>query len=367
MLKQIFPTLGRFRFAVQIVMLFATVYGGALLGSYMVDRVSQALPSLSCAYDKLTGDHCILIVDQHQLHHRIGEALTRGHDVTLKVFIPTLVSVATFFALFFFLNKAFCGWVCPMGTVQELLYRVGRWLKRPLNRLNPTNVGKVRPVKWVMLLALVLGLPLLAGMGVVANELGDPYCQVCPSRLATTLLTGDVEQVAVRTSTGVNFFLGAAGNALFGFVIIAALAVRQPFCRICPLLSWNALFQRLSPMRLVKQQYDKCEKCGICAKACPMDIHEIGCNHGSAAFNEDCTLCGRCAEYCPDDDVIQIRFFGLRLFGSSRDYYKNRVKQESPEGMRKKRVIPIASGAAPEKASVRGEPFDTTQDRAVEP
>ncbi len=343
MLKTLFPTLGRFRFTVQIMMLFVTVYGGALLGSYTVDRISQALPSLSCAYDKMTGDHCILIVTQHQLHHRIGEALVKAQEVTLKVFIPTLISVAIFFSFFFFLNKAFCGWVCPMGTVQELLFRIGRRLGRPLNRLGPSKVGKVRPVKWLLLLALVLGLPLLAGMGVAANELGDPYCQVCPSRLATTLLTADAEQIAVRTSTTVNFALGALGNALFGFVIIAALAVRQPFCRICPLLSWNALFQRLSPMRLVKKQYDKCEKCGVCEKACPMDIHEIGREHGSKAFHEDCTLCGRCAEYCPDDDVIQIRFFGFRLFGSSRDYYKSRVKQETPEGMRKKRVIPIQS------------------------
>jgi ferredoxin len=341
MLKTLFPTLGHFRFTVQIAMLFLTVYGGALLGSYTVDRISQALPALSCAYDKMTGDHCILIVNQHQFHHRVGEALVKAQGITLKVFIPTLLSVGVFFMFFFFLNKAFCGWVCPLGTVQELLYRIGRRLGRPLNRFKQENVGRVRPVKWLMLLVLVLALPTMAGMGVVGNELGDPFCQVCPSRLATTLLTADTEQIAVRTSTGVNLFLGALGNAMFGFIIIAALAARQPFCRICPLLSWNALFQKLSPMRLVKKQYDKCEKCGVCEKACPMDIHEIGSEHGKKAFHEDCTLCGRCAEFCPDDDVIQIRFFGIKLFGSSRDYYKKRVKQESPEGMPKKRVINI--------------------------
>jgi len=93
MLKTIFPTLTRFRFTIQILMLFVTVYGGALLGTYTVDRISQALPSLACAFDKQTGDHCILIVTQHQLHHRIGEALNKAQEITYNVFIPTLISV----------------------------------------------------------------------------------------------------------------------------------------------------------------------------------------------------------------------------------------------------------------------------------
>ena len=122
-------------------------------------------------------------------------------------------------------------------------------------------------MKWVLLLVLVLGLPLAAGLGVTPHVTGDAFCQVCPSRLATTLLTGDTEQAAIRTGGVLDFAFGALANTLFGFVLIAGLAVRQPFCRICPLLAFNALFQRLSPMRLVKRPHEKCAKCGICAQA----------------------------------------------------------------------------------------------------
>jgi ferredoxin len=341
MLKSLFPTLGRFRFVVQLTMLVLTVYGSALVGSYAAEKISGALPALSCAYDKQNGAYCILVPLQHQMHHRIGDALVKGQQVLTGAVLPLVMMLLSFYVFFLFLNKAFCGWICPLGTVQELLYKLGRRLNRPLHQLEPRNVGQVRPVKWILFLALVLLLPLLAGMGVAPDQVGDPYCQVCPSRLATTLLTADTEQLAVRTETPINFALGAFGNALFGFVIIAALAVRQPFCRVCPLMAMNALFQKWSPMRLVKAQHEKCEKCGVCEKACPMDIHEIAREHGKRAFHEDCTLCGRCAEYCPDDGVIQIKFFGIPLFKSGREYYKQRIKLETPEGMPKKRVIPI--------------------------
>lgn len=332
MFKSIFPTLGRFRLFIQIVMLLLTVYGSNVVGFYMAEKISNALPALSCAFDQQNGAYCVLIPTQHQLHHRVGEALVKAQQLTFQMVLPLLFTLLTFFTFFVVLSKVFCGWICPLGTIQELINKLGRRLNLPLRRFEDGSVSKVRPVKWLMLIVLVLALPLLAGLGVTPHATGDAYCQVCPSRLATTLLTANTDQMAIRTGSTLDFAFGAIANTLFGFMLVAAFAVRQPFCRICPMLSFNATFQRLSPMRLVKKQHDKCDKCGICAKACPMDIHEIASEHGSKAFHEDCTLCGRCVEFCPDDGVIQMKWGPLTLFGSSREYYKQRMKGEMPDG-----------------------------------
>jgi ferredoxin-type protein NapH len=339
--------LGRLRFAVQLSMLVFLLYGGALLGHYAADKLSGTLPALSCAYDNQSSDYCVLIPFQHQVHHRVGEGLVRLQQFSVELILPLLFTLLSFLLLFVVLNKAFCGWICPLGTIQELMYRLGRKLGRPLQRLQPGRVEKARPVKWLMLVGLVFTLPLAAGLGVAPHAAGDAFCQVCPSRVLTSLATGDGEQLAVNTQGWADLAFGALRAFLAGFVIIAALAVRQPFCRICPMLALHATFRRLSPTRLVKRQHDRCEKCGICHQACPMDIHEIWRQHGSKAFHEDCTLCGRCAEFCPDDGVIQIKAGPLTLFGSSRDYYRVRVKAEKPDGSRaKRRALKPGGGGA---------------------
>ncbi len=331
-------SLGRLRLGVQLFMLVFLLYGGAILGHYLADKISGTLPALACAYDEQTSDYCVLIPFQHQVHHRLGEGLVRLQQFSMNLIIPLLFTLGSFLLLFMVLNKAFCGWICPLGTVQELMYRLGRRLSRPVHRLMPGKVERVRPVKWLVLLILVFGLPLATGLGVTPHAAGDAFCQVCPSRIITTLATGNAEQLAVNTRGWADLAFGALRAFLAGFVIIAALAVRQPFCRICPMLALHATFRRLSPTRLVKRQHDRCEKCGICHQACPMDIHEIWHKDGSSAFHEDCTLCGRCAEYCPDDGVIEIKVGPLTLFGSSRDYYRARIKDEKPDGNQSHRL-----------------------------
>ena len=326
------PSLGRVRLSVQLAMFVLFVWGASVVGHYAAEKVADALPALSCAYDMENAGYCVLIPLQHQMHHRVGQALVSAQQVGLKILLPLALTLLTFLAFFFVLGKAFCGWVCPLGTLQELVQRVGRRLGLPLHALDKTGTRRVRPVKWLILLGLVLALPLLTGLGVTPHEFGNPYCDVCPARIATTLLTGNTEQLAINAASPLSFAIGALGNTLFGFVAVGALAIRQPFCRICPMLALNGAFRHLSLTRLVKAPHDKCASCGICAQACPMDIHEIQRRSGRAAFHEDCTLCGRCAEYCPEDDVIAIKFGPWRLFRSTRAYYKRRIKGESPQG-----------------------------------
>jgi formate hydrogenlyase subunit 6/NADH:ubiquinone oxidoreductase subunit I len=315
---------------VQFCAFILFVYGGLVTGYYLEDKLSGSLPALSCAYDLKGSDLCTLIPLQHQMDHRLGEVLANGGNLMMGL-MPSLMTLATFLLLFVFLNKAFCGWICPLGTFQELLQILGQKLGMQCREsLDEGLVKRIRPVKWFILLLLVFGFPLLAGMGMVNHDLGDPFCSICPSRILTTLATGDTSQIHVDTANATTIVLSVLANFLFGLMLALGLTFRQPFCRICPMLALHAVFRKLGLLRLVKQATPRCERCGLCAKACPMDIREIHTDmvRSNVTF-EDCTLCGRCVEFCPDKSVLQLKYTVIPLFSADPAYFKRRKKAQT--------------------------------------
>ncbi|HEB95262.1 MAG TPA: 4Fe-4S binding protein [Sedimenticola thiotaurini] len=315
---------------VQVTAFVFLVFGG-LFGSYyyLADKLSGALPALSCAYDYQSSDYCTLITFQHQLAHRVGPGLTGDIDL-MSGLMPFAVTFGTFVLLFVVLNKAFCGWICPLGTFQELLNMLGRKLGlRQTEGLSRNTVQRLRPVKWLLLLLLVFGFPLLTGLGWLDHDLRDPYCKICPSRILTTLATGNGGELTLDQASPVTLVLSLAADFLFGLMIALALTLRQPFCRICPMLALHAVFRKIGLLRLVKQATPRCDRCGLCARACPMDIGEIHTEMEKRDVTfDDCTLCGRCVEFCPDREVLQLRYLGLPLFSSSPEYFKRRKRAQ---------------------------------------
>jgi polyferredoxin len=315
---------------VQLSAFLFFVYGGLLTGYYLDDKISRALPALSCAYDFQGADLCTLIPIQHQMDHRLGVAIVNGGNLLMGV-MPTLITLGTFLLLFVVLNKAFCGWICPLGTFQEILQIIGQKLGLQRHEsLSKDLVSRIRPVKWFILLLLVFAFPLLAGMGMLNHDLGDPFCRICPSRILTTLANGDTSQVYVNTANTTTIVTSLLADFLFGLMLALGLTVRQPFCRICPMLALHAVFRKIGLLRLVKNATPRCDRCGLCAKACPMDIHEIHTDmeRRNVTF-EDCTLCGRCVEFCPDKDVLQLKYTRFPVFSASPQYFKQRKKQQS--------------------------------------
>jgi len=193
------------------------------------------------------------------------------------------------------LGRWICGWLCPFGLIQDLVYRIPFFKKIrtfPYERF-------LRWLKYAVLGVLVIGLPLLSAF---KGVLVPWFCKIlCP---AGTLL-GGIPLVTADPSFRIGFLFWWKVGVLAA-ILLLSLLISRPFCRyLCPLGAIYGMFNRIA---LVHLDYasEKCVDCGKCETVCPMGIDP------KAQFNSaECIRCGRCARSCPVD-ALHVRF-GLRM------------------------------------------------------
>jgi polyferredoxin len=92
---------------------------------------------------------------------------------------------------------------------------------------------------------------------------------------------------------------------------------------VCPIGAINSLFNKHSLLTLQKDG-DKCTKCRICLRACPMDIEEIYEEKGKTKISsKECIHCYRCVELCPEEDCLSVAFLEKKLLSSKSPYKKS--------------------------------------------
>lgn len=223
-------------------------------------------------------------------------------------------------------SKLFCGYLCPLGTVQDLLMKLRNTIGwRGIVIKNGTVADKVlRVIKYVLLFWIFYSTA-------TASELFcknlDPYYAVATGFKGEITLWMSLISVAAVILCGfmVNMFwckylcpLGAISNSLKFWVWIVVLAaayyllgtigVNVPwwallaaFCVVGYLLEILCGKPGLQVLHIMKND-SKCTHCGLCTKACPYGIDVAGCRAG-AVNAVDCTLCGECTAVCPVDAI----------------------------------------------------------------
>lgn len=188
------------------------------------------------------------------------------------------------------LGRVVCGFLCPFGLVQDLLYKIPFFAKR---KNMPGHKGLVW-IKYVILALMVVILPMFA---VNAYGISDPwFCKyLCPSGT----LFGGIPLIAAND--GLQQALGGLfiwKMSVLLVILVWSLWVYRPFCKyLCPL---GAIYGWFNPIALSRFQMDKeaCIDCKKCKAACPMDI-PVYAKPNSA----ECIKCGKCLQACPTDCI----------------------------------------------------------------
>jgi polyferredoxin len=215
--------------------------------------------------------------------------------MNLKVFlltgrIPPLHPAGMFLLLAFLgiswlLRKSFCSWLCPVGTLSEALWRLGRQTFDRTFRLPRWLDIPLRGLKY-----LLLGLFLYAvgSMSVPAIRafLEGPYG-----------LIDDVKML--------NFFrfLGVTGAIVVGLLIMVSVFVQNFWCRyLCPYGALMGLASLASPLR-IRRDTVRCIDCAKCAKACPS---LLAVDQLISIRSAECTGCLDCVAVCPAAGALQM-------------------------------------------------------------
>ena len=173
-------------------------------------------------------------------------------------------------------NKIICGWVCPFGALQELIYSIPILQKIKKKKLPFVLTNTIRVCLFITALLLMFGI--IGGRkGFIIYHYVNPF----------NLFNLDFEAFGILLT-----------------VIIALLVsfiAYRPFCQfICPfgLISWMS--ERISIFR-VRIDREKCTQCGACIKACPLEAAEGRVN--GKKMPADCFSCARCLNVCPVDAI----------------------------------------------------------------
>jgi polyferredoxin len=191
----------------------------------------------------------------------------------------------SFLAMSFLFRKAFCSWLCPVGTISEYLWRLGQKLfRRNFTLPRSLDLG-LRGLKY-----LLLGFFVWAVTSMAADELSalmnSPYGVIA-----------DVKML--------NFFrhMGEAGAITLGVLVVASLLVQNFWCRyLCPYGALLGITSLFSPAR-IRRNPETCIDCAKCAQACPsaLPVDKL-----VTIRSAECTGCLECVAVCPARDALSL-------------------------------------------------------------
>lgn len=318
----------RFRFWFQFGAFALMVYGG-----YLAIDLGSRLPLFSCGYNQEgRAGVCYLLPLQHQLG-RAWPVLFSAASITI------LTGFAVFFLWFIVLNKGWCGFICPLGTIQDWLTAARRRLNVRFGKYTLGQFRQLTRVKYI-LLALMILIPLGIGGGLWSHDLSPPFCLICPARMILPLFTGDTTQLTVDFSSKTAVVMTTIGMMMTALFLVGSFVKKRFFCFLCPMSALHYLISKPALLKL-KKDGAKCTRCGDCYRVCDLEIREIADEVTKKdIMTDDCTLCLKCVASCPEDGALKATFAGIPIFESTEAGFIKRMNQGVSDDQRDRNPKP---------------------------
>lgn len=212
----------------------------------------------------------------------IHDAHPAGFFILMAVILVSLV-----------FGKSFCSWLCPIGTLSEMIadfgdkiqkklfkkiYRLPRWLDYIL-----------RSLKYLLLGFFVYSIFFVMTTTALKMFLDSPYNLIADVKMY--YFFADISRLAL---------------IVIASLFVLSIFIRNFWCRyLCPYGALLGIASLLSPQK-IKRDASSCIDCALCAKACPS---QIKVDKISTVFSDECSTCMSCVDACPVADTLELKSY----------------------------------------------------------
>ena len=174
------------------------------------------------------------------------------------------------------LGRMICGFLCPFGFIQDLLYKI------PVPKIKKNRFTEVLSyLKYVILIIFVVLIPIV--------KLVPGFCKyICPAGTLEAGIPLVIMDANLQSKIG---WLFSWKVFVLCIILLACMFSYRSFCRfLCPL---GAIYSFFNPIAFfgITVDKNKCNGCNACVRKCKMDIKKVG--------DHECIHCGECLSVCP--------------------------------------------------------------------
>ncbi|NDV27343.1 4Fe-4S binding protein [Desulfovibrio sp. JC010] len=200
------------------------------------------------------------------------------HPAGLTIFIAVMV-------MSLIVRKGFCGYLCPVGFIHNLLHRLGRKTGKQITIKGKIELGMLIP-KYILLAFFANMVFFKMSAREVDAFIHSPYNFTAEARM-------------------LHFFTDMSLTAalVVGAIIVLGVFIPYFWCRfLCPYGALLGILSKASPIA-IKRDEEKCISCGKCNKACPGGI-EVDTK--KTINSAECVGCTQCINACPVDGCLNV-------------------------------------------------------------
>ncbi len=266
----------------------------------------------------------------------IGMYFLFASPAWLLAVLITIIAVTLFFGRFF------CGFVCPFGLYMDFVTLAREKLRKGHRRL-PENINRALHLARYPILIFFIIVPfLLSGF----SSLGLPSALYFSGPFkAWTVLIAPLEPLVVPWGNGIIGFPEYSTSISYPYLsiirsyspatdfalplmlffvaitIATSFVTRRFWCRFCPTGASIAIVNKFrgfkwAPILHINKVEEKCTKCGICKRVCPVQVLDVYEKKGGDIKTSMCMHCFRCVEMCPYEGCLKVKMAGKTVFQS---------------------------------------------------